>query len=705
MNKRGAADVLARLREQRSHVAQSFLWVLFGLVGLGFLADLALSGFAAFSFTTAGPTLIFAALIGAALWLNSQHRLRVAAWLITGVLLVVGVLGVLSSGLSSNAVEELLIFFVPLTLSGLLLNRIGLWVTTGVTLLAVLATAAFSGGQVSGGDSTVRDSWAVALQFGAIFTAVALLLDRFGMMLRDTLDTALQKELQLSQTTVESRRTREALLERQKLDEAVLENLPGIFYVIDQNGRYIQWNRNLLQTMGYTQHEMRRINALEQFVEEDRELITESIIEVFERGYSTAQATAVTKEGRRIPYFLNGSRVMLDGKPYLAGIGIDRTEIDAANERVRALNADLIERLERLRALREIDMAITGHLELDPALDVILDQVTERLQVDAAAILLHRPETRSLYFAAGHGFSRPPDFPPEIPMGEGLAGHAAQARELTVVNGADAFAARFKRFKHVEHEGFSSYVAVPLVSKGRLQGVLELFHRSHLDVTGDWAEFLTTLATQTALALDNGAMFEYLQRSNAELRRAYDTTIEGWGRALDLRDEETAGHSIRVTELTLELARRMGVPEEELTNMRWGALLHDIGKMGIPDRILLKPGRLTEQEFAIMQQHTVFAYEFLTPIPFLKDAIDIPYSHHERWDGSGYPQGLKGEEIPLPARIFAVVDVYDALTSDRPYRPAWSAEQALEHIRAGAGRHFDPDVTEVFLKLMQNDQG
>jgi PAS domain S-box-containing protein len=191
-----------------------------------------------------------------------------------------------------------------------------------------------------------------------------------------------------------------------------------------------------------------------------------------------------------------------------------------------------------------------------------------------------------------------------------------------------------------------------------------------------------------------------LRRAHAELAQAYEATVEGWSRALELRDKETEGHTLRVTEVTLRLAQMMQVNEDDLIHIRRGALLHDIGKVGIPDGILLKPGPLTDQEWAIMHLHPGYAYEMLAPIEYLHAALDIPYYHHERWDGTGYPRGLKGEEIPLAARIFAVVDVWDALTSDRPYRPAWSNEKALAHIRSLAGSHFDPQVVEAFLKLV-----
>jgi putative nucleotidyltransferase with HDIG domain len=170
-------------------------------------------------------------------------------------------------------------------------------------------------------------------------------------------------------------------------------------------------------------------------------------------------------------------------------------------------------------------------------------------------------------------------------------------------------------------------------------------------------------------------------------------------RALDLRDKETEGHTQRVTALTKELARKMGMDEEKLIHIERGALLHDIGKMGIPDGILLKPGGLTKKERELMMQHPQLAYEMLSPIEFLKPAIEIPYCHHEKWDGSGYPRSLRGEKIPFAARIFSVVDVWDALTSERPYREPMEVDEVRQHIQDGAGSHFDPQVVDVFLDL------
>ena len=196
----------------------------------------------------------------------------------------------------------------------------------------------------------------------------------------------------------------------------------------------------------------------------------------------------------------------------------------------------------------------------------------------------------------------------------------------------------------------------------------------------------------------------HIEQAHVQLLEAYDATIAGWSHALDLRDKETEGHSQRVTDLAETLARMEGISESDLVYMRRGALLHDIGKLGVPDSILLKPDKLTDEEWAIMRKHPQYAHDMINPIEYLRPSLDIPYCHHEKWDGTGYPRGLKGEEIPLTARIFAVTDVWDALISDRPYRPAWDEQKALEYIREQSGKHFDPHVVELFNQLMSEKE-
>jgi PAS domain S-box-containing protein len=354
--------------------------------------------------------------------------------------------------------------------------------------------------------------------------------------------------------------------------------------------------------------------------------------------------------------------------------------------------------LDRLAALRNVDMAISGSLDLRITLSLILDEVAKQLGVDAADVLLLNPHTQMLEYAAARGFRTEGVTRTRVRLGEGYAGRAAMHRRThTIANLTES--GDLTRAPLLSGEDFISYAAVPLIAKGEVKGVLEVFHRAAHEPDNEWLGFLEALSGQAAIAIDNASMFYELQRSNVELTLAYDVTLEGWSRALDLRDRETEGHTQRVTDMTLRLARHMGVREQELVHIHRGALLHDIGKMGIPDSILLKAGPLSKEEWEIMRLHPVYAYELLSPISFLRPSIDIPYCHHEKWDGSGYPRGLRGEQIPLAARLFAVVDVWDALRSDRPYRKAWPEARVREHIRSLAGSHFDPQVVDAFLQM------
>jgi PAS domain S-box-containing protein len=375
----------------------------------------------------------------------------------------------------------------------------------------------------------------------------------------------------------------------------------------------------------------------------------------------------------------------------------------AANAIYRAtLHEQTQLRLQRLSALQAIDMAVSSSLDVRVTMTILLDQVTLQLGAAAADILQLNAHTQSLEFAAGRGFYSHLIQATSLRIGQGHAGAAALDRRIVSVTDLNEVKDA-SRHQALLGENFTSYTAVPLIAKGQVKGVLELFYRKPVRVDPEWLDFLQSLGANAAIALDNAELFDKLQRSNVELSLAYDSTIEGWSRALELRDRETEGHTQRVADMTIRLARLIGVPDSDFVHMRRGALLHDIGKMAIPDPILLKTGPLTENEWEIMQKHPVYAYNLLSPIPYLRPALDIPYYHHEKWDGSGYPNGLREEQIPLAARIFSIIDVWDALRSDRPYRPAWSYERSLEYIRSHTGINFDPQVVVAFLRMLAEE--
>jgi HD-GYP domain-containing protein (c-di-GMP phosphodiesterase class II) len=359
--------------------------------------------------------------------------------------------------------------------------------------------------------------------------------------------------------------------------------------------------------------------------------------------------------------------------------------------------------IQRLTAMRDIDSAIASSTDLRVTLNILIDHAVKHLQVDAVDILMYRPELQSLNLMFSEGFKTASPSRPLMRIGEGLAGQVIMKGRghhvIDLKNSPEA-----KRDPLILREGFVTYIGVPLIVKGQIKGVFEVFNRTPISPGAEWMQFLQTLSGQAAIAIDNSHLFDNLQKSNQELTQAYDITLEGWARALELRDRETEGHTRRVTDLTLRLAKSMGIRDDELANIYRGVLLHDIGKMGVPDNILKKTGPLTDIEWDEMRRHPQYAFDLLSPIAYLRPALDIPYCHHEHWDGTGYPRGLKGEQIPLSARIFSVVDIWDALRSNRPYRNAWPRQKVIDYIKDQSGLILDPNIVELFLNLIVQEE-
>jgi putative nucleotidyltransferase with HDIG domain len=355
-------------------------------------------------------------------------------------------------------------------------------------------------------------------------------------------------------------------------------------------------------------------------------------------------------------------------------------------------------RAEEFTTLYETTHDLAMQQDLSAVMDIITKRATRLLGVPNATIILIDPTLGDMKIAASIG--------PDLAVGtrrnisDGLAGRVAQSRSPLIIDDYQNWEHRSRLYDAIP---YTAMMGVPLLYGGNLLGVLDVSDVAPSRRTFNEADvrLLSLFAGQAASAIANAQLFEDLKKSNIEILSSYDTTIEGWSRAMDLRDHETEGHTLRVTELTLKLARQMDLNEPELTHIRRGSLLHDIGKMGIPDAILLKEGSLSEEEWVIMRKHPQFAYEMLSSINYLHDALDIPSNHHEKWDGTGYPRGLKKEEIPLAARIFAVVDVWDAIRSDRPYRKGWDTEKAINYIKSQSGTHFDPEIVEAFLSILR----
>jgi HD-GYP domain-containing protein (c-di-GMP phosphodiesterase class II) len=350
-----------------------------------------------------------------------------------------------------------------------------------------------------------------------------------------------------------------------------------------------------------------------------------------------------------------------------------------------------------LSLLLQVSRALAASLEIDEVLQTAIESAVRTLGLDTGAIYLLEGSDLTLGATTP---PLPPGFPEALRRAQ-LGGHPHVARCLaerepvSLVEWAAADLTPPERAV-CEARGLRSVLFVPVLVAGEAVGafIVGSVGRVHAFSERD-VELCRALSHEIGLALANARLYESLQRSHEELERAYEETIEGWSLALEMRDDETQGHALRVADLAVELGRGMGMSEEALVHLRRGALLHDIGKMVVPDAILHKPGPLTDEEWAVMRRHPESGRDFLRKVAYLAPALDVPYAHHERWDGSGYPRGLAGEEIPLAARVFAVADSFDALTSDRPYRPAWTEEATLAYIRERAGTHYDPAVVAV----------
>lgn len=375
------------------------------------------------------------------------------------------------------------------------------------------------------------------------------------------------------------------------------------------------------------------------------------------------------------------------------------------NEMDRHQEASLIDEksTNELAILLKISQCLNSTLEVSRVLQISIESITNLLGLDTGAIYTTRED--HVHLGATIPLL-PVDYPAEFRKAE-LQNHpllekSILGRKPVYVENVQIIPLSEEEQVIISTRHLVSLLYIPLFLKETSIGCLivgtteEVRSFSEREI-----DLCTILAHQISLALHNASLYEQAQTALTELSRAYNATLEGWSHLLDIRDHITDEHTNRVAETTLTLAARFGFCDADLENIRRGALLHDIGKMGIPDHILQKTGPLTEDEFLIMQRHPELAFALMSRIDYLLPAVHIPYCHHEKWDGTGYPRKLKGEEIPLEARIFAVVDVFDALTHERPYRSAWTEEDTLCYIQEQTGRQFAPGVVEVFLEMLR----
>jgi len=478
-----------------------------------------------------------------------------------------------------------------------------------------------------------------------------------------------------------------------ELLRALFDSSPAAIVVTDRDARVRLWNRAAHAVFGWKAAEV--VGRPLPYLPPGEAQEARRLVDLVHSGGSVSdvECQRIRKDGTPLDVSLSAAPLRGPRGELAGAVGIltDISDRRRSEEQVRL-------QLRRLSALHTVDLAIASTTSVHVALGIVVDLARRELEVDAAEVLLWSPDQSALQPAIADALAGPARGPSSL--GSTLATRAIHDGRMCAC-GPECGAGPCPTCALRLQAGLAGCRALPLAARGQVLGALVVCHAEPREWDPASLEFLETLAGQAAIAIASATLYDDLRRANSELQEAYEATIEGWSRAMDLRDRETEGHSQRVAEMTLRLAARMGVPEAEQVHMRRGALLHDIGKMGVPDSILLKAGTLTDDEWEIMRMHPVYACSMLGQIEFLRPALDIPLCHHEKWDGTGYPRGLAGEEIPLAARIFAVADVWDALRSDRPYRAAWPERDVLEHIQSLAGTHFDPRVVECLAGLLE----
>ncbi len=532
----------------------------------------------------------------------------------------------------------------------------------------------------------------------------------------------------------ERRKTEEALVESEHTFKEIFENCNDLIYLHDLEGKMDKVNKAACERLGYSREKLLSMSLKDIVSSEYSGLIPGRVKDLLKSGRLIFESADVTIDGTIIPVEVSARIIEYGGKKAVLSIARDITkrrkyeealsglnekleqqvqeragELTRVNKELREeiserirMEEELNQRLLEMETLQTVSSALRTAETLDEMLTILIDETLKILDTEDGAISLYHPEKETSHFAINRGWFNQLD-ETWLKPGEGIA------REVFTPGQGLVFRefAKDSRVKHTESipEGWGG-ACLPISAAKNVVGALFVSVPLPREITRVELSLLNSLSEMAGTAIQRISMFqetenllENLQEAKSELLLAYDATLEGWARALELRDHETEGHSMRVVDRTIQIAMLLNVPEDELIHIRRGALLHDVGKIAIPDAVLLKPGKLNSDEMALMQQHPNFAYDLLHPIDYLRPALDIPYCHHEKWDGSGYPRGLKGEEIPIAARIFAIVDVYDALTSDRPYRSAWSKQKTLEHISEQSGKHFDPQVADIFLNI------
>jgi len=505
-------------------------------------------------------------------------------------------------------------------------------------------------------------------------------------------------------------RYQEGQVKSERQFREALQNLSLAAVILDPDGRIMFCNDHILNMSGYHSSELLEQYWWAKFIPEgERSECRREILDAAKIGRITAHEDSdfILRNGS-IRTFSWSNTLLSTPDGTVTGIvriGEDVTERRKAESMLRESLRETRLHLTRLTALRRIDSAITSTMNISAKIENVLSTIQDSLDMDAVDILrIDLDETHLIPIASKGLLHNSTDAQPLISPDPLITKLRLEHQPYILINPSKNKLPDWTRARLDSSDRVEFYGAAPMVSGNKLIGILEVFARHPVEKDEGWLEHFQSMALQATITLENDDMIQGIQRANTELEQAYEGTLIGWARALELRDKETRGHSERMMDLTVRLGRRLGMHADEMEVMARGVLLHDIGKMGVPDYILHKPGPLTDEEWVVMRQHPQFAFNLLKNIPYLSGALEVAFCHHEHWDGTGYPRGLQRDEIPFSARVFAIVDVWDALTHDRPYRPAWPEEEALDFIQSQSGIQFDPKVVKAFVKMQQDIQ-
>jgi len=471
----------------------------------------------------------------------------------------------------------------------------------------------------------------------------------------------------------------------------IFNALPDLIYIINTDGKIASVNQAFTTVFDKPIHEIIGSSVLNFIPPDQAKNFAEMLAGVLKTG------KAIRRE-RVTPYvsFRDWINPILDEKGQVSQVAISTRDI-TQQKKVEASEREQNQLAQALRATAE---ALTTEINLDDLLDAILENIEKVVPHDSANIMLVESGIARVVRMRGLPSQGSSSYVKNLQLSIHDTPSLRYMDETHLPMLMADTAIHPDWLKIPETAWISSYIGAPIHMNDHLFGFIGVNSQTKNFFNQTHAERLQAFAYQAAIAFNNAEMFKRLQDAHISLSQAYDETIAGWARALEMRDKMTEGHTRRVSKLAVQLAQKMGISGEDLLLINRGSQLHDIGKIAIPDSILRKPGPLSPSEWEIMHQHPRFANDMLSRIDYLKSALVIPYCHHEKWDGSGYPQGIKGDEIPLPARIFAVVDVWDALQYERSYSIPWEKQKVIDYIRSESGKHFDPAIVEIFLGMV-----